>query len=102
MRVLIVEDEPKMARLVRRGLIEEGHAADVAARGEDALWMVQAHPYDAVVLDADGAVAVPAARVGEVLAAARERAERERVKREQLEQGALSYDLDGLRPLVEG
>jgi two-component system OmpR family response regulator len=51
MRVLIVEDELKMASLVRRGLTEEGHAADVAATGEDAVWMAQAHPYDAVVLD---------------------------------------------------
>jgi two-component system OmpR family response regulator len=51
MRVLIVEDEPKMAGLVRRGLVEEGHAADVAAQGEDAVWMAEAHPYDAIVLD---------------------------------------------------
>src|SRR3982751_5805518 len=51
MRVLIVEDEPRMAGLVRRGLVEEGHAADVAAQGEDAVWMAQAHPYDAIVLD---------------------------------------------------
>lgn len=51
MRVLLVEDEPRMAALVRRGLREEGHAADVAATGEDALWMAQANPYDAIVLD---------------------------------------------------
>src|SRR4029453_9051172 len=51
MRVLIVEDELKMASLVRRGLIEEGHAADVAPSGEDAVWMAEAHPYDAIVLD---------------------------------------------------
>jgi two-component system, OmpR family, response regulator len=51
MRVLVVEDEPKMATLVARGLREEGHAADVAARGEDALWMASAAPYDAIVLD---------------------------------------------------
>jgi two-component system OmpR family response regulator len=51
MRVLVVEDELKMARLLRRGLVEEGHAADVAAKGEDALWMAQSHPYDAIVLD---------------------------------------------------
>jgi 4-hydroxy-4-methyl-2-oxoglutarate aldolase len=56
---------------------------------------------DAVVLDADGAVVVPAERVEEVLAAARARAEREREKRAKLEAGALSYDLDGLRALVE-
>lgn len=51
MRVLIVEDQPKMAGLVRRGLVEEGHGADVAEKGEDAVWMADAHPYDAIVLD---------------------------------------------------
>ena len=51
MRVLIVEDELKMASLLRRGLVEEGHAADVAPTGEDALWMAQSHPYEAIVLD---------------------------------------------------
>jgi two-component system, OmpR family, response regulator len=51
MRVLVVEDELKMAALIRRGLREEGIAADVATRGEDALWMAGATEYDAVVLD---------------------------------------------------
>lgn len=51
MRVLVVEDEPKMAKLLERGLREEGHAADVAHSGEDALWMARAAPYDALVLD---------------------------------------------------
>jgi two-component system OmpR family response regulator len=50
-RILIVEDELKMAALLRRGLVEEGHAADVATSGEDALWMAQSHPYEAIVLD---------------------------------------------------
>jgi two-component system OmpR family response regulator len=50
-RVLIVEDQPKLAALLARGLREEGHAADIAARGEDALWMAPAASYDAVVLD---------------------------------------------------
>jgi two-component system, OmpR family, response regulator len=50
-RVLIVEDELRMASLIRRGLVNEGVAADVAGQGEDALWMAQAHDYDAVVLD---------------------------------------------------
>ena len=40
-----------MAALVRRGLVEEGAAVDVARSGEDALWMAAATPYDAVVLD---------------------------------------------------
>ena len=57
---------------------------------------------DFVVLDADGAVVVERERVEEVLVAARERADRERVKRAKLEAGELSYDLDGLRRLVEG
>jgi 4-hydroxy-4-methyl-2-oxoglutarate aldolase len=56
---------------------------------------------DIVVLDADGAVVVPRERVDEVLAAARDRAEREVEKRAKLRDGALSYDLDGLRKLVE-
>jgi two-component system, OmpR family, response regulator len=51
MRVLIVEDEPKMAGLIRRGLREEGYAADIAGRGEEALWMAGATDYDAIVLD---------------------------------------------------
>ncbi|HEX6701391.1 MAG TPA: response regulator transcription factor [Gaiellaceae bacterium] len=51
MRVLIVEDELRMASLIRRGLAGEGIAADTAANGEDALWMAQARGYDAVVLD---------------------------------------------------
>lgn len=51
MRVLVVEDEPKMAALVRRGLVDEGHAADIAGAGEDAVWLAEAHPYDVVVLD---------------------------------------------------
>ena len=48
MRVLVVEDEVKMASLIRRGMREEGLAADVAIKGEDALWMAQATGYDAI------------------------------------------------------
>jgi len=51
MRVLIVEDETKMAALLQRGLREDGVAADVAAAGEDAVWMAGATDYDAIVLD---------------------------------------------------
>jgi two-component system OmpR family response regulator len=51
MRILVVEDELKMASLIRRGLVEEGHATDVTPSGEDAVWMAEAHPYDVVVLD---------------------------------------------------
>jgi two-component system, OmpR family, response regulator len=50
-RILIVEDDVKMAALLRRGLREEGVAVDVATRGEDALWMAGASEYDALVLD---------------------------------------------------
>jgi two-component system OmpR family response regulator len=51
MRVLVVEDEVKLSGLLRRGLTEEGYAADVARTGEDALWMARSVEYDAIVLD---------------------------------------------------
>ncbi len=50
-RVLVVEDELRMASLIRRGLVGEGIAADAVGTGEDALWRAQAHDYDAIVLD---------------------------------------------------
>jgi len=56
---------------------------------------------DLIVLDGDGVLAVPAARVAEVVAAAAKREAAEVLKRERYRQGELSYDLDGLRPLVE-
>ena len=51
MRILIVEDETKLAALLRRGFREDGHTVDVARDGEDALWMGRAVEYDAIVLD---------------------------------------------------
>lgn len=51
MRVLVVEDDAKLASVLRRGLLAEGMSADVAGRGEDALWMAGATGYDAIVLD---------------------------------------------------
>ena len=51
MRILIVEDEAKMARLIGRALGEEGMVADVAERGEDALAMAGSTEYDAILLD---------------------------------------------------
>ena len=51
MRVLVVEDKVKLAALLRRALRSEGLAADVAVRGEDALWMAGSTRYDAIVLD---------------------------------------------------
>jgi two-component system OmpR family response regulator len=50
-RLLVVEDEPKLADLLRRGLGEEGHVVDVASTGTTALWMARAVSYDAIVLD---------------------------------------------------
>jgi two-component system OmpR family response regulator len=51
MKVLIVEEELKMAGLIRRGLRADGIPADVALKGEDALWMASASRYDVIVLD---------------------------------------------------
>jgi two-component system OmpR family response regulator len=51
MRVLVVEDELRMASLIRRGLVAEGLSADIAGTGEDALWLAGSHDYDAIVLD---------------------------------------------------
>lgn len=59
-------------------------------------------PGDLVVLDCDGAMALPSARVAEVLPLALDRAERERVMRERYAAGELSYDVNGLRELIEG
>ena len=52
MRVLVVEDEVKMAALVRRGLEREGYAVDLASDGPEALWSAREREYDAIVLDA--------------------------------------------------
>jgi two-component system OmpR family response regulator len=49
--VLVVEDETKMASLLRRALEREGYAVDVAGTGEDALWLGTENNYDAIVLD---------------------------------------------------
>ncbi len=51
MRCFVVEDEVKLAALIRRGLREEGLLADVAIKGEDALWMTAGTEYDVIVLD---------------------------------------------------
>jgi two-component system, OmpR family, response regulator len=51
LKVLVVEDEVKLASVVRKALREQGMLADVAIRGEDALWMAGATPYDGIVLD---------------------------------------------------
>jgi DNA-binding response OmpR family regulator len=51
MRLLVVEDERRLASGLKRGLEAEGFAADVALNGTDGLWMAREHAYDAIVLD---------------------------------------------------
>jgi two-component system, OmpR family, response regulator len=51
MRVLVIEDEVRMARLLKRALEEEGHAVDVAGTGPDGLWLATENRYAAIVLD---------------------------------------------------
>jgi DNA-binding response OmpR family regulator len=50
-RVLVVEDERRLAAGLKKGLEAEGFATDVALNGTDGLWMAREHPYDAIVLD---------------------------------------------------
>jgi two-component system, OmpR family, response regulator len=50
-RILVVEDEERLATLLRKGMVEEGHAVDLAERGEDALSWVLVSEFDAIVLD---------------------------------------------------
>jgi two-component system OmpR family response regulator len=50
-RVLVVEDERRLAAGLKKGLEAEGFAADVALTGTDGLWMARENPYDAIVLD---------------------------------------------------
>jgi two-component system OmpR family response regulator len=51
MRLLVVEDSPKMASLLRRGLTEEGYAVDVVANGVDGVWLATEESFDAILLD---------------------------------------------------
>ncbi len=51
MRVLVIEDNPKMAGLLRQGLTENGYAVDVVTSGREGEELAAGHPYDAVVLD---------------------------------------------------
>ncbi len=51
MRVLVVDDEVRLAALIKRGLEEDGHAVDVVGDGPEAVWMAQENPYDVIVLD---------------------------------------------------
>ena len=51
MRILLAEDERKVAEHVRAGLVAEGYAVDVASDGDEALWLAESSPYDAMLLD---------------------------------------------------
>ncbi|HVA22097.1 MAG TPA: response regulator transcription factor [Candidatus Micrarchaeia archaeon] len=51
MHILVVEDEVRMAALLKRGLEEEGHVVDIAATGPDGVWMASETDFNAVVLD---------------------------------------------------
>jgi two-component system copper resistance phosphate regulon response regulator CusR len=51
MRILLVEDEPRVARVVAKGLREQCHAVDIACEGEDALFRASVEEYDLIVLD---------------------------------------------------
>jgi two-component system, OmpR family, response regulator len=51
MRLLVVEDDARMARLVKRGLEEDGHAVDIAANGPEGLWLATENSYAAVIVD---------------------------------------------------
>ena len=51
MKLLLVEDDAKIAAAVSRGLVAEGFTVEVAADGEEGLWRATEHPYDLIVLD---------------------------------------------------
>ena len=51
MRILLVEDDSRIARFVNKGLSEEGYAVDIVANGEDALTYAGSAPYDLIILD---------------------------------------------------
>jgi two-component system OmpR family response regulator len=68
-RVLVCEDDPAMARLLRRALVSEGYAVDVVHTGEDALWSGTENAYDLIVLD----VMIPAPTGYEVARTLRQR-----------------------------
>ena len=51
MRILLVEDEPKVSALVKRGLTAERYAVDVTADGREGLEYTEAYPYDLILLD---------------------------------------------------
>ena len=91
---------PIWARFVRATGATKGTVGRLDVRV--AIGGTEINPGDLVVMDCDGAVALPSAQADAVLPLAVERAERERVMRERYAAGELSYDLNGLREIVEG
>lgn len=91
---------PIWARFVRAQGATKGSVGKLAV--PVVIGGTEIRPGDLVVLDCDGAMALPSARVDEVLPLALERAERERAMRQRYASGELSYDVQGLRKLVEG
>ena len=91
---------PIWARFVRATGATKGTVGRLDVRV--AIGGTEINPGDLVVMDCDGALALPSAQVDGVLPLAVERAERERVMRERYAAGELSYDLNGLREIVEG
>jgi len=69
MRLLVVEDEPKVASFLKRGLEAENYAVDVAYDGEDGLFLATSHDYDLILLD----ILLPKINGLDVLAKLRER-----------------------------
>ena len=51
MRILVIEDEVKIAQFIKRGLKEEGYAVDVARDGEEGHFLLSSNEYDAIILD---------------------------------------------------
>jgi len=51
MRILVAEDEKKLASFIKRGLKEKGYAVDVVGNGNDALFQAESNPYDLIILD---------------------------------------------------
>ena len=51
MKILVVEDEARLAASLRKGLIADGYTVEIAGDGEQGLWMAQSQRFDAIVLD---------------------------------------------------
>src|SRR5262245_34591666 len=51
MRVLLIEDEPKVAKAVKQGIVEEGYQVVHSKNGEDGLFLAESEPFDVILLD---------------------------------------------------